>query len=55
MNIAFFDFDGTITNTDSLFRFIRYSKGNFRFYIGMLMLAPVFLFFKLKLIKKLES
>jgi HAD superfamily hydrolase (TIGR01490 family) len=51
MNIAFFDFDGTITNTDSLFRFIRYSKGNFRFYIGMLMLAPVFLFFKLKLIK----
>lgn len=51
MNIAFFDFDCTITNTDSLFRFIRYSKGSFRFYIGLLMLGPVFLFFKLKLIK----
>lgn len=50
MNIAFFDFDGTITNTDSLFRFIRFSKGNFRFFAGLLVMSPVFLLYLLKLI-----
>lgn len=50
MNIAFFDFDGTITNTDTLFRFIRFSKGSFRFVAGLLMTSPVFLFYKLRLI-----
>lgn len=49
MNIAFFDFDGTITNTDSLFRFIRFSKGNFRFFAGLLVTSPVFLLYLLKL------
>lgn len=50
MNIAFFDFDGTITNTDSLFRFIRFSKGKFRFFAGLLVTSPVFLLYLLKLV-----
>lgn len=50
MNIAFFDFDGTITSSDTLFRFILFSKGKLRFYAGMLLLSPVFLGYKLGLI-----
>lgn len=46
MNIAFFDFDGTITTKDTLFQFIRFSKGNFKFYLGLLILLPVLLAFK---------
>lgn len=46
MNIAFFDFDGTITTKDTLFQFIRFSKGNFKFYMGLLLLLPVLLAFK---------
>lgn len=46
MNIAFFDFDGTITTKDTLFQFIRFSKGNFKFYLGLLFLLPVLLAFK---------
>lgn len=46
MNIAFFDFDGTITTKDTLFQFIRFSKGNFKFYMGLLLLLPVVLAFK---------
>lgn len=36
MNIAFFDFDGTITNKDSLFVFLKLFVGKKRFYLGML-------------------
>lgn len=32
--IAFFDFDGTITTKDTLLEFIKFSKGNRRFYFG---------------------
>jgi len=50
MNIAFFDFDGTITNSDTFFRFIRFSKGNLWFYAGIILLSPVLLFYRLGLI-----
>ena len=32
--IAFFDFDGTITTHDSMFEFIKFYKGNFRYFLG---------------------
>ncbi len=41
--IAFFDFDGTITTHDTLLEFIKFYKGNFRFYLGFALNAP-FLF-----------
>ena len=50
MQIAFFDFDGTITNKDSFLQFIRFSKGNFQYYFGMLLNVPFIVAFKLKLI-----
>ena len=47
MTIAFFDFDGTITRKDTLFQFIRFSKGNLMFYVGLLLLSPVLFAYKI--------
>ena len=38
--IAFIDFDGTITTRDSLLEFIKFSKGRLRFYLGFLINSP---------------
>jgi phosphatidylglycerophosphatase C len=48
--IAFFDFDGTITTKDTLLEFIKFSKGNFRFFIGFLLNAHYLVAYKLKII-----
>lgn len=48
--IAFFDFDGTITSKDTLLEFIKFTKGKSRFYWGMLICSPFLIAFKLKLI-----
>jgi phosphatidylglycerophosphatase C len=48
--IAFFDFDGTITKKDTLLEFIKFSKGNMRFYSGFLYNIFYLLAYKVKLI-----
>lgn len=48
--IAFFDFDGTITTRDTLLEFIKFSRGKRRFYIGFLLNSPYLVAYKLKLI-----
>ena len=48
--IAFFDFDGTITKKDTLLEFIKFSKGTFRFYIGFVINLPYLVAFKLGII-----
>lgn len=50
MTIAFFDFDGTITRKDTLFQFIKFSKGTLNFYFGWFFLSPVLIAFKLGII-----
>jgi HAD superfamily hydrolase (TIGR01490 family) len=50
MNIAFFDFDGTITTNDSLLRFIRFAVGDVKFLVGLTVLSPILILYKLKLI-----
>ena len=50
MEISFFDFDGTITNKDSLADFIIYAIGDFSYYKGLLILSPMLLAYKLKII-----
>jgi len=50
MNIAFFDFDGTITRNDSLLKFIRFAVGDLKFLIGLTVLSPMLITYKLKLI-----
>jgi phosphatidylglycerophosphatase C len=44
--IAFFDFDGTVTRKDTLLEFIKFSRGNFRYYIGFLLNSPILIAFK---------
>lgn len=48
--IAFFDFDGTITTRDTLLEFIKFVKGSFYFYWGFIINAPWLLAFKLGII-----
>lgn len=50
IKLALFDFDGTITSKDSLFDFIRYAVGDFRFLFGILLLSPMLMVYKLKII-----
>lgn len=50
MSIAFFDFDGTITRRDTLFEIIRFQKGSAALYTGLLLLSPVLVLFRLKLL-----
>lgn len=55
MNIAFFDFDGTITTDDSLLKFIRFVVGDIRFLIGLSILSPMLVLYKLKLIPNYKA
>lgn len=41
--IVVFDFDGTITRRDTLLEFIRFTKGRWRLYAGMILFSPVIL------------
>jgi len=53
--LALFDFDGTITTKDTLIDFIQFAKGKKRFFIGMAMLSPMLIAYKLKLIKNYRA
>jgi len=48
--IAFFDFDGTITTRDTLLEFIRYTKGSIAYLTGMLLNSPWLMAYKLNII-----
>lgn len=53
--LALFDFDGTITTNDTFMEIIKYQKGALKFYLGMMMLSPVLLLYKIKLIKNWKA
>ncbi len=53
--VAFFDFDGTISHKDSFFKFIRFCVGDFRFFIGIIVLSPVLILYLLKLISNYRA
>jgi len=55
MKIIFFDFDGTITTDDSLIKFIRYAVGDIKTAWGMLLLSPMLITYKLKLIPNYKA
>lgn len=48
--IAFFDFDGTITTSDTLLENIRFQKGFWPFVVGFALASPWIVAFKLKII-----
>lgn len=47
--IVVFDFDGTLTRKDTLLEFIKFAKGKWRFYIGILFLSPILIAYLLHL------
>ncbi len=49
--IAFFDFDGTITDRDTLLEIIKFQKGRLLFYTGFLLYSPWLVAYKLKIIR----
>ena len=53
--LALFDFDGTLTNRDSFIDFIKFYKGKFSFIIGFVLLLPVLVLFKLRVLKNSEA
>lgn len=55
MNIAFFDFDGTITTRDSLFEFIRFAVGDVKMFLGIALLSPMLMAYKLKIIPNYKA
>ena len=50
MNLALFDFDGTITFKDSFFPFIRYAVNPLRFALGRVVLLPLAVGYKFRII-----
>ncbi len=55
MKIALFDFDGTITKDDTLIKFIRYAVGDIKTTWGMILLSPMLITYKLKLIPNYKA
>ena len=53
--ISFFDFDGTITTDDSLLKFIRFVVGDRRFLLGLVVLSPMLVLYKFKLIPNYKA
>lgn len=45
--ISVFDFDGTLIIGDSLPMFIKHSRGTLRFFVGLLVLSPILMLYKL--------
>jgi HAD superfamily hydrolase (TIGR01490 family) len=54
-SIAFLDFDGTIVKGDSLLKFTRFAVGNGKFLAGVVVLSPILLAYKLKLIPNYKA
>lgn len=48
-SLALFDFDGTITKKDTFLEFIKFYKGATAYYLGMMLLSPFLILFKLKI------
>ena len=55
MKLVLFDFDGTLTTKDSLGEFIKFVVGDFRYYAGLIKFSPVFIMWKLGIIKNYEA
>lgn len=49
-HLVLFDFDGTLTTRDTLFEFCRFHAGEFKFVFGILILLPVLVGQRLKLV-----
>jgi HAD superfamily hydrolase (TIGR01490 family) len=48
--LALFDFDGTITSTDTLWAFLRFSQSKTRLWTGLVLLSPWLVLYRLRLL-----
>jgi HAD superfamily hydrolase (TIGR01490 family) len=48
--LALFDFDGTLTTKDTMLEFVKFAKGNRKFWLGMIWLSPMLLLNKIGII-----
>jgi phosphatidylglycerophosphatase C len=48
--LVLFDFDSTLTSRDTLLEFIKYGKGAGRFYVGFLILSPLLVLYKARVL-----
>ncbi len=55
MNIALFDFDGTITNNDNYTRFLKYSGSKTRKTLIFVPILPIYLLYKFKIISSTKA
>ncbi|GHS86544.1 hydrolase [Campylobacterota bacterium] len=55
MTLALFDFDGTITDRDSLTDFIRFAVSKKRLIFGAVVLAPILLLFVLRIVSDAKA
>lgn len=55
MKLALFDLDGTLTEKDTLFEVIRFIHGNFRLYLGLVLLSPLLLLHILRLLENWKA
>ncbi len=51
MNLALFDFDGTLTSKDSLGEFLKYSVSRDKYFLNMIKFSPYFIMWQLKLMR----
>lgn len=53
--LALFDFDGTLTNRDTLLEFLKFYVGPVRFYIGMTVCSPFLVAYKLGILRNWKA
>lgn len=51
MHLVLFDFDGTLTRKDTFIEFIKFCKGRAGFLWGVVILSPLLVMYKLKLVR----
>lgn len=54
-NIAFFDFDGTITTADTMLELIKFHFGKKAFYSGMLLISPALILMKVRILSRQKA
>ncbi|WP_321778208.1 HAD family hydrolase [Sulfurimonas sp.] len=55
MNLALFDFDGTLSTKDSLGEFFKYAVGDTKYYLTLIKFSPFFILWQLKLMKNYRA
>jgi HAD superfamily hydrolase (TIGR01490 family) len=53
--LVLFDFDGTLSRSDSMFKYAKFVNGPFRYYLGLLVLMPIFILLFVKILNNSKA